>query len=217
MDGNRRYAKQRDLPSIKGHDVGSDKLLQVLHWCLFLGVQEVSVYAFSIDNFKRAEDEVNYLMDLAAAKFNKMADDQDDFLVSNRVKVSFWGDMTLVPSHVKAACDRLEAKTSTFTPAVRLNVLFSYSSKFEVERAKKLALADSGETKDFKKWLFSKDSLPVDLIVRTSGETRLSDFMVWQISEKTLLAFLNVMWPDLSIFSLARALVHFTRFKSNPS
>lgn len=219
MDGNRRYAKQRQLPTVKGHDVGSDKLLQVLHWCLFLGVQEVSVYAFSIDNFNRTPDEVTYLMDLAAAKFNKMADDEDNFLVNNRVKVTFWGDMSLVPPHVKAACDKLVSKTSTYTPAVRLNVLFAYSSNFEITRAKKLALAETGtyEHQDLKPWLFSCDSLPVDLIVRTSGETRLSDFMIWQISEKTLLAFLDVMWPDLTVFSLARAIVHFTSFKSHTS
>jgi ditrans,polycis-polyprenyl diphosphate synthase len=208
MDGNRRYAKKRQLPSIKGHDMGSDKLLQVLEWCLILGVQEVSVYAFSIDNFKRSPEEVMYLMDLAAAKFNDMA--EDSFLITNRVKVSFWGNLSLLPSHVKEACDKLVATTSAYQHKVRLNILFAYSSEFEGSRARELAGPENLEISSF---LFSKDSFPLDLIVRTSGETRLSDFMILQISQNTLILFLNVFWPELSLFRLGVALFHFTRFK----
>jgi len=217
MDGNRRYAQQQNLVSVKGHDMGSEKLLQVLNWCLLLGVQEVTVYAFSIDNFNRSKEEVDYLMNLAADKFNKMADDEDDFLSKNRIQVAFWGNMELLPERVVSACQRLTERTSFDSPLLRFNILFAYSSKFDLERAKALHLSSTGlpgsGLEDFRKFLFSRDSLPLDLVVRTSGETRLSDFLIWNIRGTTLIAFLNVLWPDLSIFSLARAILEFNRFR----
>ena len=228
MDGNRRFAKQRNIPTVQGHDSGSDKLKQVLLWCLNLGVKEVTVYAFSMDNFKRSEEEVSYLMDLAAHKFSTMAEEDDHFLIKNRVSVRFWGDLSLVPDRTREACEGLEEKTSHYEPRVKLNILFAYSSKYELDRAMALSTDESVSSAStesstpsspvnlmasIQPFLFSAKSLPPDLIVRTSGETRLSDFLIWQITSESVIAFLDEMWPELSLWSLAKVLLRYHLFR----
>ena len=194
MDGNRRFARNRQEPQLHGHESGSTKLQQVLEWCLELGVAEVSVYAFSVDNFKRTKEEVGYLMKLAEYKFGKLLNDKNSVVYRRQVRISFWGDLLLVPDSVRKVCEDLEAATRNFRSA-RLNILFAYSSEHERQ-----LLEETGTS-------FAADSLPVDLIVRTSGETRLSDFMLNQLHGKCTIVFLDEYWPSLSVWSFARALL----------
>lgn len=190
MDGNRRFARTSEKPVLSGHLSGSTTLQHVLDWCYHLNVKEVSVYAFSVDNFKRPLEEVSYLMNLAEKKFTELATDENSVVYRRQVRIKFWGDLRLVPEAVRKACEDLEAVTAKFQ-GPRLNILFAYSSAYERKSM----------------CSFSQDSLPLELIIRTSGETRLSDFMLNQISGKTTIVFVDEFWPQLSLLSFGLAIM----------
>ncbi|KAF4747303.1 hypothetical protein FOZ63_033543 [Perkinsus olseni] len=225
MDGNRRYATSHHLPKVQGHRYGYEKLLQVLKWCLHLGVKYVSAYTFSVDNFNRSREEVTYLMDLASSKFAELGQ-HNGFLERHSICVKFWGDLSLLPPDIHEKCIELEAKTSKYPAKATLNLLFSYSSKLEVSQAVDKAIAAKSNEKqqsrgarltwsDIEAQLYSAGTPPPDLLLRTSGETRLSDFLLWQITPETLICFVKPNWPDMTLLDFARCLMRYNTFKSS--
>ncbi|KAF4673980.1 hypothetical protein FOL47_009898 [Perkinsus chesapeaki] len=229
MDGNRRYATSHHLPKVQGHRYGYEKLIQVLKWCLHLGVKYVSAYTFSVDNFNRSREEVTYLMDLASSKFAELGQ-HNGFLERHGICVKFWGDLSLLPADIHEKCIALEAKSSKYPAKATLNLLFSYSSKLEISQAVDKAVAAKKEQQrqeeectqsdaitwsDISKHLYSAGTPPPDLILRTSGETRLSDFLLWQITEDTLICFTKPNWPDMTLLDFARCLMEYNTFKSS--
>jgi len=222
MDGNRRFARSKDQPSLLGHKMGYARLRRVLLWCFELGVKEVSVYAFSVDNFSRSSEEVEYLMDLAVEKFTMMCQD-DSFIMRQNIKVRICGERSLLRPDLVEVIERLESKTHNHTRGV-FNVLLAYSSKRELQQALDKARADISSTggsfksddDDTAQILWDKISsnlyiqTPLDLLVRTSGETRLSDFLLWQIQpEKTLIVFEKNLWPNYSLMSFVKSLLRY--------
>lgn len=187
MDGNRRFASKSNIKKSEGHAMGFDKLSEVLQWCLYLGIKEVTVYAFSIENFKRSTEEVNTLMQLAREKFNRLLEERDK-LNERGVCIRVIGNINLLPADLQKTIAEAMILTRNNTEAI-LNVAFAYTSRDEMVNAVQTVVQGVDDqliqpndiTEDvLSRCLYNKGSEP-DLLVRTSGETRLSDFLLWQV------------------------------------
>lgn len=189
MDGNRRYAKKLHLnASTDGHVHGFDKLAEALQWCLDIGIEEVTVYAFSIENFKRSETEVNTLLQLAREKFDKFMEERDE-LNRRGICIRMIGNWRLLPADLQKSMADAMLLTENNNKAI-LNVAFAYTSRDEitesirdiVDGVKRDELHHSDITDDLiRRCMYSGKSSDPDLLVRTSGESRLSDFLLWQV------------------------------------
>merc|ERR1711904_288323 len=179
------------------------------------GIRNVSVYAFSIDNFKRTEEEVKALMDLASEKFEALLSDLD-LIHKYQVRVLVTGDLTRVPEKVRKSADSLMLAPRGNSRCV-LNICFAYTGCYDINRAVEAVARDvkSGtvDSSDVNAEMVEKNLLtvglpPVDLLLRTSGEKRLSDFLLWQCGDAHL-AFIDTLWPDLSLWDLARVILDY--------
>lgn len=190
MDGNRRYAKKLHLTTTTdGHIHGFDKLAEALQWCLDIGIVEVTVYAFSIENFKRSESEVNALLEMARDKFNKFMEEKDE-LNKRGICIRMIGNWHLLPVDLQKCMADVMLLTRNNNKAF-LNVAFAYTSRDEITESirdlvngvKHNELQPSDITVDLiRRCMYSGQSSDPDLLVRTSGESRLSDFLLWQVS-----------------------------------
>jgi len=215
LDGNRRFAKKLSVEKIEGHSKGFEKLADTLRWCLDFGIREVTVYVFSIENFKRPPEEVDGLMKLATEKFTKLLEEKDK-LMEEGVCVQIIGDWSLVPPNLR----KLMAKAMVMTRhnrRAKLNVAFAYTSRNEIARAVESLHwgIKNGDLllEDFSEDLFAQSfqilpSQPLDLLIRTSGETRLSDFLLWQSSE-SVICFDDVLWPEFTFWHLMATIFHY--------
>lgn len=180
LDGNRRYGEKSYSNKLLGHNDGYEKLKEVLSWCKEAGIKEASAYVFSFDNWNREEKEVNALLDL----FEK-ALDSDYFLKNKDIKIRFIGNLDVLKN--KTLLDKIkkvEDQTSNSEESI-LNVLFSYSGTEDIKNLKL-----TGE-------LLSTKVSPVDLVIRTGGTRRLSDFLPLQ-SAYAELYFLECLWPEIN-------------------
>ncbi|KAG2460685.1 DHDDS synthase, partial [Polypterus senegalus] len=187
MDGNRRYARKLHVERQQGHMHGFDKLAETLRWCLNLDIREVTVYAFSIENFKRAKEEVDGLMELARQKFTRLLEEQDN-LQKHGVCIRVLGDLDLLPLDIQKLIAQAVLSTRTHNKCF-LNVCFAYTSRHEISNAvKEMAwgvekgLIKPSDISEFllEKCLYTSNSPDPELLIRTSGEVRLSDFLLWQ-------------------------------------
>lgn len=217
MDGNRRFAKKNSMGRAEGHLKGFDKLAETLEWCLHLGILEVTVYAFSIENFKRSKDEVDCLMELARQKFTRLMEEKE-MIQKHEVCVQVLGNLSLLPEDIQRTVAEVVNLSKNNTRAT-LNVCFSYTSRDEICTAMREMAegVDRGEINEsdiseelLEKCLYTNQSPDPDLLIRTSGEVRLSDFLLWQ-STFSVLSFLEVLWPDFSIWHLYAAVLHYQR------
>ncbi|KAE8623885.1 hypothetical protein XENTR_v10005767 [Xenopus tropicalis] len=190
MDGNRRYAKKCHVERQEGHSQGFEKLAETLRWCLNLGICEVTVYAFSIENFKRSAEEVEGLMELARQKFARLLEEKDK-LKKHGVCIRVLGDMTLLPLDIQKLIAQAVLETKDYSTCF-LNVCFAYTSRHEISNAIREAawgvqegLLDPRDVSEslLDQCLYTAKSLEPDLLIRTSGEVRLSDFLLWQASK----------------------------------
>lgn len=198
MDGNRRWAKQHGLPALKGHAKGQEILRQITHHAFEAGVKYLTVYAFSTENWRRAEEEVGYLMRQVAKALKTYTQE----FVDGGVKIIFLGVRDDLPSSVRQAIEQAEAATATSTKST-LSICFNYGGQQEIVDATKTIVAEGIPAKDITPeliaaYLYAPDVPPVDLIIRTSGEQRLSNFMLWRASYSELI-FTNTLWPDFTI------------------
>ncbi|XP_076445418.1 dehydrodolichyl diphosphate synthase complex subunit DHDDS-like [Babylonia areolata] len=217
MDGNRRFAKKQSMESCQGHLKGFDKLAETLDWCLDLGVCEVTVYAFSIENFKRPKEEVDYLMELARQKFARLMQEKD-LIQKHGVCIRVIGNIGLLPADVQQHIAEA-VNFSKHNDRAILNVCFAYTAQDDICNAMK-ELAQGVRAGDIlesdisesllENCLYTAQSRPVDLLIRTSGEVRLSDFLLWE-STYSCLAFVKVLWPEFSIWHLYGTILHYQR------
>jgi len=219
MDGNRRFAKQSGVATIEGHTKGFDKLAETLQWCRELGVKEVTVYAFSIENFKRGEKEVDGLLNLAKEKF-KVLISEEEKLKKHGVRVKIIGNISYLPEDMQEIVKKAEEITENNTEAT-LNVAFSYTSREEITHAvlESSRIVQQGDLKPdeidedlLESLMYTKHSTKPDLLIRTSGETRLSDFLLWQASS-SITYFTPVLWPEFSIWHLLAGVFFYQRHK----
>eukprot|EP01064_Diplonema_japonicum_P001172 TRINITY_DN10755_c0_g4_i1.p1 TRINITY_DN10755_c0_g4~~TRINITY_DN10755_c0_g4_i1.p1 ORF type:complete len:294 (+),score=44.04 TRINITY_DN10755_c0_g4_i1:55-882(+) len=192
MDGNRRWAKKKGWHTKLGHIAGYRCLQRLLSLCNALGVKEVTVYAFSIPNFKRTKEEKDCLMGLAEEKLTEMLS-REDIVSRHGVRVRVVGDKQRLPPSVVAAAEKAEKFTASHTTCT-LNICFAYASRTELTH-----YAKTGSL-----WVPSPKRKP-PLFVRTSGEQRFSDFMIWQ-SAFAHLCFQPILWPDYRSWHLFYAL-----------
>ncbi|KYN31733.1 Dehydrodolichyl diphosphate synthase [Trachymyrmex septentrionalis] len=221
MDGNRRYANKQNLQKGEGHSKGFDKMTEMLNWCMDLGVVEVTVYAFSIENFKRSKEEVDGLMDLARQKFKRLLEEKEK-LMDVGVCVRVIGNLSLIPEDL---C-KLVAEAMTITRENNkafLNLAFAYTSRDEITHAIKDIIQGVKDAdilpEDINEdlitdCLYTYKSPNPDLLIRTSGETRLSDFLMWQISN-TCIYFTEVLWPEFNIWNFLSAIFYYQRCYPN--
>ncbi|KAJ3819669.1 putative undecaprenyl diphosphate synthase-domain-containing protein [Lentinula raphanica] len=217
MDGNRRYARGKGKLVQEGHGDGYLALRRVLEICLRLNIRCVSVYAFAIDNFKRPKQEVEALMQLAESKLLELCS-HGDLLQEYGVKLNVIGRISLFPESVQAAVRRAEDLTKENNRSI-LNVCMPYSSRDEMTTAVEDCIRGADDpiediTEDtLNSHLMSvkRGSPPLDILVRTSGVKRLSDFMLWQCCENTQLHFSKTYWPDFGLFDFVPIILEWQR------
>lgn len=215
MDGNRRFARKKNYAHAQGHLLGFDKLSQALEWCLDIGISQVTVYAFSIENFKRSSEEVDGLMELAREKFSRLLQERD-FLDKNGVRVCILGNISLLPTDIQQLMVEGAEMTKHNDRAV-LNVCVAYTSRDEMCSAMKdvaegvsrqlIHPSDISESL-LERCFYSDHPDPPDLLIRTSGEVRLSDFLLWQ-SSFSVLSFMPVLWPEFSRWHLYAGILYY--------
>ncbi|MFW5972003.1 MAG: isoprenyl transferase [Bacillota bacterium] len=206
MDGNGRWAEERGLPRTKGHLAGVKALKSVTRRAGELGVDCLTVYAFSTENWKRPGPEVNFLMHLFKKTLLKQAAD----LIENNVKVKIIGKRDELSSGVLGAINEIENLTEK-NHGLQLNIAFNYGGRSEiVEMFKKIyrnSAADIANLteEDFSQYLYCNNFSDVELLIRTGGEKRLSNFLLWQ-SAYAELYFVNKYWPDFNGEELEKAI-----------
>jgi len=212
LDGNRRWASERQLNPWMGHHYGAEKVEDLLRWCLDLNVKSITLYSFSTENFLRSPQEVDEIMRIVEIKLRELLEDEN--VHKHRVRVKVIGRLNLLPKRVQEMVRQVEEATKDYDDHF-LNVALAYGGRAEiVDAARKIALkVERGELtpKGINESLFEKHlytaHLPKqdpDLIVRTSGEERLSGFLLWQCAYSEL-CFLDVYWPDFRRIDLLRA------------
>ena len=213
MDGNGRWAKQRGLPRTAGHAAGAEAFRRIANYCRTLGVEYLTVYAFSTENWKRSAEEVAGIMKLLRRYLEEALRDME----KNRVRFCFFGDLTKLSPELQALCDRAQKQSEDYD--VQVNFCLNYGGRDEiVQAARRFAqdVADGihqpGELTEelLSTYLYSADVPDPELIIRPSGEKRTSNFLLWQ-SAYSEYVFMNVLWPDFSPADLDAAIEEYHR------
>lgn len=212
MDGNGRWAKQRGSHRIFGHQNGITAVKETVEGAGELGVNYLTLYAFSKENWCRPQEEINALMDLMVSTINS----ETETLIKNNVRLLVIGDMKSLPERIVGKLDEVIAKTSG-NSGLTLIVALSYGARWEIADAAKRIAEDMVAGKiekenidenSFSKYLLTKNVPDPELLIRTSGEYRLSNFLLWQ-SAYTELYFSDTLWPDFRKKDLYEAIVDF--------
>ena len=212
MDGNRRYTKvQGNMEVTRGHELGVDTLEKVLDWSIDLGIEIVTAYAFSTENFNRSEKEVKGLMDLFVKNFKRIVNHEK--IHRNKVRVKVVGRLELLPDDVREAIQEAEDATKDYHDRL-FNLAIGYDGRLEIVDAVKkiyqkieageLSIDDVDE-KLINDNLYTEGLADPNLIIRTSGEERLSGFLLWQSSYSELY-FCDSLWPELRKIDYLRAI-----------
>ncbi|MBM4400562.1 MAG: di-trans,poly-cis-decaprenylcistransferase [Crenarchaeota archaeon] len=213
LDGNRRWASENELNPWLGHEKGAETVEQLLDWCEKLDVKVLTLYSFSTENFKRSPQEVAEIMKIAEEKFRKLL--TEERIHRDKVHVKVIGRIHLLPESIQQLIADVEKSTENYDNRF-LNFAFAYGGRAEIVDAAKIIAekVKNGELKlkdvdesTFEKHLYTSHmpKQEPDLIIRTSGEERLSGFLLWQ-SAYSELAFLDVYWPDFRLIDLLRAI-----------
>lgn len=212
MDGNGRWAKRRRMPRTFGHKKGSENLKTIALACQELGIEALSVYAFSTENWKRPKAEIDYLMNLPKEFEETFKGEFKEY----DIRVVFSGRRDRFPAYVQELIERVEDKTKDRKGLI-VNICFDYGSQTEIVDAVKQIASDvkdgSLKVEDIAKehidqYLYTKDLPPLDLMIRTSGEERISNFLLWQLAYSELL-FTKVHWPAFNKKQLLKSILNF--------
>lgn len=220
LDGNRRWANEQEINPWLGHKQGAETVEQLLDWLQMLNVKFVTLYTFSTENFRRPSEEVHEIMRIAQEKFKKLL--TDERIHRNKVHVKVIGRVNLLPENLQKLIANVEKATADYDSQF-LNFAFAYGGRAEIVDAAKIIAekVKSGELKvedvdeaTFEKYLYTSHmpKQDPDMIIRTSGEERLSGFLLWQSAYSELL-FLDVYWPDFRLIDLLRAIRTFQNRK----
>lgn len=212
MDGNGRWAQKRGIPRFMGHKEGGKNLRHIVESCVELGIQEATFYAFSTENWKRPRPEVNFLLGLMEEFLKSQAND----IHANNIKFRAIGFYSNLPKRAYKLIDDLENLTNDNT-GLRFNVAFSYGARAEIVAAAKSIARDTVDGKidldQLDEDAFSSHLLlpsDPDLMIRTGGECRLSNFFLWQHSYAELI-FLDTLWPDFKKADLVQCIDEFNK------
>lgn len=209
MDGNGRWARKRGLPRTAGHAAGAENFRSIATYCKEIGLEYLTVYAFSTENWKRPTDEVAAIMRL----LKKYLIEAIERMERDRVKMCFFGDLSPLPEELRLLCEQTK-EISKHYEGVQVNICLNYGGRDELLRAACAFAADCMEGRAdpnhltesrFSQYLFSGGVPDPDLIIRPSGELRVSNFLLWQ-SAYSEYYFTDVFWPDFDKNELHRAL-----------
>lgn len=215
MDGNGRWARKRGLMRSAGHAAGSETFRKIATYCRDLGVKYLTVYAFSTENWKRPKEEVDAIMNL----FRKYLNEAAETMAKERVALRIIGDISVLPDDIKKLIHKTDAIADTITSGVTASLCINYGGRDEIKNAvKKIAenvksgkLSPKDITEDIiTENLYTAHLPDPDLIIRPSGELRISNFLLWQ-SAYSEFYFTNVLWPDFSREELDRAISEFKK------
>ena len=210
MDGNGRWAKKRGLPRVMGHREGAKRVREVVTAARELGVEVLTLYAFSQENWRRPSAEVSALMELLQTYLVNQLDE----MLANRISLRAMGDLDRLPPAVKRTLDETVERTAGNTEMV-LNLALSYSGRYEIAcAARSIAMdclegrlePDQVDEKLFSSYLFTADYPDPELVIRTSGEKRLSNFLLFQAAYSELY-ITSVLWPDFDRSEFVKALI----------
>lgn len=208
MDGNRRWAKEKGLPSAIGHKKGVESLKATMRACDDFGIKYLTVYAFSTENWNRKPEEVNFLMDLLGQTLKNELKEMHE----NNVVISFIGDTTKLSDKLQEIL-RNTVDTTKDNTGVNLQIAFNYGSRAEISRAVQL-IVDSGITEItedvISKHLYTSNIPDPDLLIRTGGEMRVSNYLLWQIAYSEFIV-LEEFWPDFNKEKLADCIKEFDK------
>lgn len=213
MDGNRRYAREilKEEDTNKGHEMGKRKLEEVLNWCIKTKVRTLTVYAFSTENFSREEEEVDFLLRLIKEMMISLGDDER--VHRNKVRVRMIGDRSIIPDDLKEAIGYAEGRTKDYD-AYHFNVAVAYGGRQEIINAVKCVAQEVKDGKldidditeeSISVKMYMSDEPDPDLVLRTSGELRLSNFLIWQMAYSELY-FTDIYWPGFRYIDFLRAI-----------
>lgn len=208
MDGNRRWAKEKNLPSAMGHKKGVDALKTTLRACKDFGIKYLTVYAFSTENWKRKKEEVDFLMELLAITLtNELAE-----MHSEGVVISFIGDISKLSDKLQKILAN-SVETTKNNTGVHLQIAFNYGARDEIVHAVKSIVEKGVKSEDITEEmisenLYTKNIPDPDLLIRTGGEKRISNYLLWQIAYSEILVT-DEYWPEFGRDSLAEAVEEF--------
>ena len=212
MDGNGRWAKLRGLPRHLGHKEACRRIRAIYDACLEFGIKYISLYAFSTENWNRPEDEINHLFDYLEEFLAR----ELDYVKSNKTRLVISGDITPIRESTRKACEFAMEETKNFSSSY-MNICLNYGGRDEIVKAAKKMAKDYKEGKidldkidetSFKQYLYQPDIPDIDLLIRTSGEERLSNFMLYEVSYAEFV-FTPTKWPDFDRDELIKCLKRF--------
>lgn len=212
MDGNGRWAKKRFMPRLAGHKAGVETLKKIIEYSSNIGIKYLTVYAFSSENWNRPKKEIDGILKLLMITFTK----ELEKLNENNVIIKMLGDKNNIPEDVKSIFDKSELRTKNNT-GLQLNVAFNYGGRDEilssVKKIAELCIENKIDIEDISKELIEENLYTAgipdpDFVIRTSGEIRLSNFLLWQISYSELY-FTETFWPDFNVEEYNKALEEF--------
>ena len=200
MDGNRRWAKSKNLPSLEGHRAGVSALKKLVEYCPGYGIKDLTAYTFSTENWNRKETEVNFLLSL----LGEVAARELRNLDKENVRVNFIGDLTAFQdSKLYSVLQELQETTANNT-GLNLHIALNYGSIDELKKAKEKIQNELStkeieklDEKQFNNFLYTKDVPYPEVVLRTGGEKRLSNYLLWQAADSEL-QFIDTLWPDFS-------------------
>lgn len=205
LDGNRRFAGKHNKKSWEGHEAGAKKVEELFDWCKELNVKELTLYCFSLENFNRSKEEVNLLMALFKKWFKKLGEDRR--IKKNKIKIRFIGKKELLDKEIQEIMKDIEKKTEKYSN-YQINFAIAYGGREEILSAVKNLIKEKKEIneKNFQNslWLSNEP----DLIIRTGGEKRTSNFLPWQ-SVYSEWIFIDKMWPEFTKKDLKEAIIEF--------
>ena len=213
MDGNGRWAKNRGLPRTAGHAAGAEAFRRIANHCRTLGVEYLTVYAFSTENWKRSQEEVSGIMRLLGNYLKEALRDME----KNRVRFRFFGDLSRLSPQLRQLCEDAQSQSQDYD--VQVNFCFNYGGRDELVRAARLFAQDVAQgkckpeelTEDMLSgYLYSAGVPDPELIIRPSGEMRTSNFLLWQ-SAYSEYVFMDILWPDFGPADLDKAIVEYRR------
>ena len=209
MDGNGRWAKKRGLPRSAGHAAGAETFRNIANYCRTLGVEYLTVYAFSTENWKRSEEEVSAIMRLLGNYLREALQDME----KNHVRFKFFGDLSRLSPELRKLCQDAESQSAVFGD-VQVNFCLNYGGRDEIVKACRTFAEDVATGKRqpedlteelLSGYLYSADVPDPELIIRPSGEKRTSNFLLWQ-SAYSEYVFMDVLWPDFGPAHLDKAI-----------
>ncbi len=209
MDGNGRWAQQRGLSRSDGHRAGTMRVRPIAEACIDSGVKFLTVYALSTENWSRPLDEIDILLELIGDRFQA----ERKAIFENRIRIKVLGSMGPIPPTLRLSIRQMERATANFD-RLTLNMAFNYGGRAEIVRAVKNLMQDKVDSEDvtedlLEQYLYTAGQPPPDLIIRTGGEQRLSNFLLWQ-SAYAEFYWTPVLWPDFHEAEFTRALQSFS-------